>query len=1126
MIMQIQCKQIVVCLVILCIFSYISKSDAHNWAQTSGEMAQNVVFPSMPSPAIKHWQARFGHATVIAADVNPDPEVNSLGKVFLMGGDSFSEDKTIRDLSPGAFDTSWEHGYKNDVWSTTGTEWYTGGDPRERNEYHQKIPHTTSKMKYELMTSGRHPPPGMTYEDWIICQPYFSNFKYGVRQAALCETEVNIVHWSPRRHHAAVYFNGYIYLMGGRAREFMELPEDRAISGIIGPRVKDVPWVGENKLQRFTTKKEASITKSDVWRSRDGIHWNLVTPGCRAPQNSLVARGNEAEGKWGLESLKCTSDADCWGAESCHPQRKTCVCDMWTSREQHSVVVFNGHMYLSGGYASRLYERQTSCGSYACGDVDSSAYRYYMNDVWRSIDGDSWQLLTEVAWGAYPRGGHQMIVLDPGPRVYTSGGPAAGVDGPASLFIFGGRGGDNTGLKDFDEYYYNDVWSSTNGISWTRQFGGYAPEWTDPIPTGANPARVQKSDDEKWWSPRCAHTVSLEKASPGNLNVRSIFLYGGQTQKWKETGFQDDVWVWRPDVKDEYFRKDFTSEAIFATGDGANFHYADHSPAVYYLSPDSPVEYLRKFSVPTKLNKVNARRYEEKPYLSTKDIETLKKIGINTIRELADAGLYTIIRLRGFDYPQVEPENILNVPNVCDKRALAQAVVSKCTPVIPKMLYDGEKQMPWNVEPMWGKYDYDYLNGGGSRPTDPIQHIKWHGPTRNDWSYLDAQIPEEDPEAILENWNGCDNHPEIQGFFGPDVNGIGYVTQVDSIRNPLPEIQELMCRWTPGKRAYHSALVFEERFYIFGGKSTEAQFMADTWYRDAQFPTVRMVDKPEDNTDYPWFEFAANEPGVSFEYRVWDPYNYIEIRQWTQCVKKHDIGWLDWRKGGPGNGLYSIYVRSVDPAGNRDERFYNNENVYTWYYVSPTPWDIIAQGVAGFIALTGLGYLEYRRRVRKAAMERYAMKRMRRKFKAMQRDIDGRAVDWRTLYMENKAQEEANKGKRKAKRAIRDTKKDARAKEKKKRDKEKEKIKKKLKSEAKSKGITTKAVKEPKSKDEKKEKKEKKQKEESSSKENDKEKKLKDYEKNDGGTGNDPMEAGVKNRKSNKRFKEYEEKNA
>ena len=95
--------------------------------------------------------------------------------------------------------------------------------------------------------------------------------------------------------------------------------------------------------------------------------------------------------------------------------------------------------------------------------------------------------------------------------------------------------------------------------------------------------------------------------------------------------------------------------------------------------------------------------------------------------------------------------------------------------------------------------------------------------------------------------------------------------------------------------------------------------------------------------------------------------------------------------------------------------------------------------------MVGFGYLEYR----VAAAERYAMKRMRRKFN-MQRDIDGRAVDWRTLYMENKAQE-ANKGKKKAKRAARDKKKEQRAKDKKKRDKEKEKIKKKLKGEAKAK---------------------------------------------------------------------------
>ena len=60
---------------------------------------------------------------------------------------------------------------------------------------------------------------------------------------------------------------------------------------------------------------------------------------------------------------------------------------------------------------------------------------------------------------------------------------------------------------------------------------------------------------------------------------------------------------------------------------------------------------------------------------------------------------------------------------------------------------------------------------------------------------------------------------------------------------------------------------------------------------------------------------------------------------------------------------------------------------------------------------------------------------MRRKFKAMQRDIDGRAVDWRTLYLESK-EAEAVGGRRKRQKkkgAERDKKADKREKEKQKR---------------------------------------------------------------------------------------------
>ena len=65
-------------------------------------------------------------------------------------------------------------------------------------------------------------------------------------------------------------------------------------------------------------------------------------------------------------------------------------------------------------------------------------------------------------------------------------------------------------------------------------------------------------------------------------------------------------------------------------------------------------------------------------------------------------------------------------------------------------------------------------------------------------------------------------------------------------------------------------------------------------------------------------------------------------------------------------------------------------------------------------------------------MERYAMKRMRRKFKAMQRELDGRGVDWRTLYNESKNAPNKKDDKR-SKKKKRDGKKDARDTEKKKR---------------------------------------------------------------------------------------------
>lgn len=74
------------------------------------------------------------------------------------------------------------------------------------------------------------------------------------------------------------------------------------------------------------------------------------------------------------------------------------VCSMWSSREQHAVTTYGSFIYLSGGYASRLYSDFSNCGPYACGDTDASAYRYFMSDVWRSKDGMQWDPVTELAF--------------------------------------------------------------------------------------------------------------------------------------------------------------------------------------------------------------------------------------------------------------------------------------------------------------------------------------------------------------------------------------------------------------------------------------------------------------------------------------------------------------------------------------------------------------------------------------------------------------------------------------------------------------------------------------------------------------------------------------------------------
>lgn len=104
-------------------------------------------------------------------------------------------------------------------------------------------------MVWELTLTGERPTPGfhkiflfpylcigVTYDDWLKCQP---SFRFRLPDPSICNSpEYQYkVQWSPRRHHAATFFKGYIWVLGGRARELADLPESESIGGVIGNRV-------------------------------------------------------------------------------------------------------------------------------------------------------------------------------------------------------------------------------------------------------------------------------------------------------------------------------------------------------------------------------------------------------------------------------------------------------------------------------------------------------------------------------------------------------------------------------------------------------------------------------------------------------------------------------------------------------------------------------------------------------------------------------------------------------------------------------------------------------------------------------------------------------------------------
>lgn len=125
----------------------------------------------------------------------------------------------------------------------------------------------------------------------------------------------------------------------------------------------------------------------------------------------------------------------------------------WKGRRGHRLVNFDDGsgeaMYLIGGFSSD----------------EKSGTRLYNNDVWKSTDGKNW---TEIKPNSTPELNDND---DWFPRMYA-GCVTANHGGTNYIYIIGGRTM-RTGMDArYATVYFNDVWRSADGISWTKMAAG------------------------------------------------------------------------------------------------------------------------------------------------------------------------------------------------------------------------------------------------------------------------------------------------------------------------------------------------------------------------------------------------------------------------------------------------------------------------------------------------------------------------------------------------------------------------------------------------------------------------------------------------------------------------------
>ncbi len=268
---------------------------------------------------------------------------------------------------------------------------------------------------------------------------------------------------------------------------------------------------------------------NEVWSSTDGATWTLVKPNTFLDESFDPASDWEGrhtagvvvhDGKMWIIGGDCNQghyQPDAWCSED--GARWTRVCDAlpWGMRALALVHAFKGRLWAMGG--------QTMPG-FVKGDRE-----IFYNDIWSSEDGVRWTKVREHApWGERGMSSGTVIFKE-------------------RLCILGGGTYDTPSTPE--RRYYNDVWSTADGIDWTchlvhapwhpRQYHELAV-WDDKIWVLEGWHHEGRNRKDVWYSSDGVKWTELPGTPWAPRHAASVFVYHDALWMVAGNNMEPDVW--------------------------------------------------------------------------------------------------------------------------------------------------------------------------------------------------------------------------------------------------------------------------------------------------------------------------------------------------------------------------------------------------------------------------------------------------------------------------------------------------------------------------------------------------------------------------------------------------------